>query len=194
VRMRPVVAALATFAVLVGIGTNVADSRLLPWGVRGVSGSIGEDVDVHPYQLHVNGVTVAETVVQTSPISGDVTEIDSDGIWVVVDMSYATVDTERAPGTTDLVLRDGQGREYRVSDRSDGKAWLVGPDIWLRGTLAFEVAPDSLTGLVMVFDPQGKLYGPMPVDYAVIPLEVDDVAIQPSAEIVAPQILDEGDR
>ncbi len=193
-RMRLVVAALAAVAVIVGIGTNIADARLLPWGVRGLSGAIGEDIDVHPYQVHVNGVTVAETVVQTSPISGDVTEIDSVGIWVGVDRSYATVDTARTPGSSDVVLRDGQGREYAVSYRSDGQAWLAGPDIWLRGTLAFEVAPDSLTGLVLVFDPQGKLYGPMPVDYAVIPMEVDDVAIQPSTEIVAPQILDEGDR
>lgn len=190
-RRRWLVAGLGTLVVLLGIIANLVDDRLLPYGPTSVSASLGEDVQVFPFRLHVTGAQAAETVVDPG-LFGDATTIESDGIWVVVDLSYATADTVRSPFGGFLV-RDPSGREYPVSNRSPADEWLVGADTWVGGQLAFEVAPDALDGLVLVFDPSSETYGPMPTTYAVVLLDLDGTVLE-SIELADAEPLAAGDR
>lgn len=185
---RLVVVLLALAAVALGIGTNVADARLLPYGSVGVTGSVVEDIAAFPYTIHVSEAQAASSVVEQT-FSGPGEPIGSDGVWVVVTISYATQDEVRIPGGSGLVLRDGDGREFPVSLRSDGTAWQAGPDIWVRGTLAFEVALDSLDDLTLVFDPGIQIYGPMPMRYVQVPLDLDPGSIVEVVELVEPVTL-----
>lgn len=192
-RRRLVVAVLALAAVVLGIGTNVADARLLPYGRIGVSGSVGEDIAMFPYTIHVGEAQAADFVVEQT-LSGTGEPIETDGVWVVVTLSYATQDEVRLPGSYRIVLRDGDGREFPVSPRSDGGPWQAGPDIWVRGTLAFEVAPDSLDDLTLVFDPEIQLYGPMPMRYAQVRLDLDPGSVVEVVELAEPVVLGVGER
>lgn len=191
-RRRWAVLGLAALVVTLGVLANVVGTRLLPYGPTSVSASLGEDVQTYPFQVHVTGAQAARTVIDPG-LFGDATTIDSDGIWVVVDLSYATADTVRIAGSGGIMVRDPRGREYPVSNRSPATAWLAGADTWVGGQLAFEVAPDALDGLVLVFDPHSELYGPMPMRYAVIPLELDGTVLD-AVELVTAEPLAAGDR
>lgn len=192
-RRRVVVVLLALAAVALGLATNVADARLLPYGPVSVTGDIGEDVSAFPYTFHVIDAHAASAVVRTDLYEpGD--PIESDGVWVVVTLSYATQDKVRTPSGSGLVLRDGDGREFPVSSRSPATPWLAGADIWVRGNLAFEVAPDSLGDLTLVLDPGLQIYGPMPMRYARIPLDLDPDDVATSIELIEPVQLAVGER
>lgn len=182
---------LTVLAVALGIAVNVVDARLLPYGPRSVSASLGQDVQVRPFQLHVTGAQAASTVVDPG-LFGDPTTIETDGVWVVVALSYATLDTARLP-SNGFTVRDPRGREYPVSNRSPATEWFAGADTWVGGQLAFEVAPDALEGLVLVFDPASDLYGPMPTTYALVPLDLDGTVVD-SVELVDAAPLAAGDR
>lgn len=190
---RLVVAAMAVVALGVGIGTNVADGRLEPFGARGGSGAIGEDVSAYPYTVHVTEAVVATSLVELD-FEGQPTTIGSDGVWVVLTLSYATARQSASPSGSGVLLRAADGREYPVSRRSPESQWMAGPDIWVRGDLAFEVPADAVDGLELVFNPVSQIFGPMPVQYAVIPLDLDLDAIVPEVEVVRFELLDEGER
>lgn len=190
---RLVVAAMAVVALGVGITTNVAESRLEPFGARGEAGAVGEDVSAYPYTVHVTDAVVAATLVELD-WEGQPTTVGSDGVWVVVTLSYATARQSSLPSGSGVVLRASDGREYPVSRRSPESQWMAGPDIWVRGDLAFEVAADAVDGLELVFDPVTRIFGPMPVQYAVIPLGLGLDAIVPEVEVARFEVLDEGER
>ncbi|WP_156251432.1 hypothetical protein [Pseudactinotalea terrae] len=171
-RRRWVIIALAVLAVVVGITSNLADARLLPYGPVAATGAMGEDVSAFPYTVHVNHAQAAASIVEAGRFEPP-PPTTTDGVWVVVNLSYATEDEVRIPGSSALVLRAEDGRQFPVSNRSPARPWLAGADIWVRGDLAFEVAPDTLDGLMLVFDPELKIYGPMPMQYAQIPLDLD---------------------
>jgi len=191
-RRRWAVVGLAVLVLALGIAANVTEARLLPYGPTSVSASLGQDVQVSPFRLHVTGAQAATTV--TDPgLFGDATTIDSDGVWVVVDLSYATVDTIRSPAAGGILVRDPSGRAYPVSNRSPATEWLAGADTWVGGQLAFEVAPDALAGLVLEFAPSSTLYGPMPNTYALIPLDLDGTLVD-NVELVDAEPLAVGER
>jgi hypothetical protein len=192
-RRRWVVIGLAALAVVLGILTNLADARLLPYGPTSSTAAIGEDAGAYPFTVHVSDVQAAHTVVQcclfeTPPPT------ETDGVWVVVTLSYATADRPRSAGGTGLVLRSGDGREFPVSNRMGSGGWLAGPDIWVRGELVFEVAPDALADLTLVFDPGIQIYGPMPTQYARIPLDLDPDGVLEVIELSEQEILAAGER
>jgi len=192
-RRRWVIVGLAALAIVLGIATNVADARLLPYGPTSSTGVIGEDTGAYPFTVHVTQARAAHTLVEccrfeTPPPTG------TDGVWVVVTLSYATADRPRGATGTGLVLRSADGREFPVSDRMGSGGWLAGPDIWVRGDLAFEVAPDTLGDLTLVFDPGMQLYGPMPTQYARIPLDLDPGEVLDVIELSEEQILGAGER
>lgn len=192
-RRRLVVALLAVGAVLLGVVANVVDARLLPYGPTGATGEVGEDIGAFPYRVHVSDVRVAETILEPRLFEpGD--PVASDGVWVVVTLSYATEDRLRVPSSGRIVLRAEDGREFPVSARSGLTTWLAGPDTWVRGDLAFEVAPDAVEHLTLVFDPGLQIYGPMPMPYARIPLDLADVEVLDAAELAQPVELAVGER
>lgn len=192
-RRRLVVVLLAVLAVALGIATNVVDARLLPYGPTAVTGAVGEDVAAFPYRVHVSGAQAATSVIEPGVFEQQ-PPIATDGVWVVVTISYATQDKVRIPSGSGVVLRDGGGREFPVSARTSATAWLAGPDTWVRGDLAFEVAPDSLEDLTLVFDPGLQIYGPMPMAYARIPLGLDPGAVLDAVELAEPVELAVGER
>src|SRR5690606_3000617 len=192
-RRRLVVALLAVGAVLLGVVVNVVDARLLPYGPTGATGEAGEDVGALPSLVHVSAVRVAETVREPRldergvPVAGG-------GLGVVVTLSYASEDRFRVPSRGRIVLRAGDGREFPVSARSGLTTWPAGPDTWVRGDLAFEVAPDAVEHLTLMFDPGLQIYGPMPMPYARIPLDLADVEVLDAAELGPPVELAVGER
>lgn len=187
-----VVAAVTVVAVALGIGANLVEDRLKPYGPTGVDGTVGEDIDVFPYRVHVHDAQVATHVLDTGVF--EATTVDSDGVWVVVELSYATFDEVRSPFGSGMVVRDDRGREYPISARADASEWLAGADIWVRGQLAFEVAPDAVDSLSLVFDPTFALYGPLPTTYATIPLALDGVDVVESVELTDIEVLPVGER
>lgn len=192
-RRRWIVIGIAVLAVLMGIATNMADARLEPYGPTGADGAMGEDVAAFPFTVHVLEVHAAHAVVDCCRFEPP-PPTETDGVWVVVSLSYATADQPRTPAGGALVLRSGDGREFPVSLRSSATPWLAGPDIWIRGDLAFEVAPDTLDDLTLVFDPGLQIYGPMPMSYARIPLELGAGGVVDVLELQEQAVLGEGER
>lgn len=192
-RRRWIIAGLTVIAVVLGVLTNLADARLLPYGPTGNTGAIGEDVSAHPFTVHVSGAEAATSVVECCRFEPP-PPTESDGVWVVVHLSYATTDKPRVPSGSRLVLRSGDGREFPVSNRTFSTTWLAGPNVWIRGDLAFEVAPDVLEDLTLVFDPGIQIYGPMPTQYARIPLDLDAGDVVDVLELAEQETLAAGDR
>lgn len=187
------VGGLVVLATALGVVVNRVEASIGPFWPTAVSGTIGEDVEAYPFTVHVTEAAAARTVTATG-MWDDGEPIGSDGVWVVVELSYATAEEIDIAGSY-VRVRDAQGREYPVSSRSDAMPWTAGPDVWVRGQLGFEVAPDSLDGLELIFDPQQHVYGPMPFRYAVIPLELDPDSLAetiPIADDVV--VLGEGER
>jgi len=108
-----------------------------------VTATVGEEAVGRNLAATVHDVTAAETVIDT-----DGAEIETGGVWVVVDASARAVISERAVnlGGTRLVV---DGVEYSPSDRVDrsstfaGRPLSIGID--LRGALVFELpaVPDE---------------------------------------------------
>ena len=110
-------------------------------------------------------------------------------------MSYAALDEPRLALPPSFVLRDGQGREFPLSTRFRTTTWLVGADIWVRGELAFEVAPNALADLSLLFIPAFERYGPLPTQYLEVPLELDPTAVLDETDVeIYSTTLGEGER
>lgn len=148
-RGRWAVAAMVAVAVAVGGAGNAIEDAYLASGWHTVlRAEEATDVVVGPFQVHVHGATA-------SPRLEDGDEVlTSPATFVVVDVSYSTTDAWATP--EEVVLIDAEGREF-VSPSgfgSDGAAWAAGPDIWLRGTLLFEVPVEALDGLSLELRPE----------------------------------------
>jgi len=186
-RARWGLAAMAAAAVLAGGLANAADDALLPSGwTTTVRGAEGEDVVVGNLQVHVHGATASTRV---DDLDGPLT---SPGLFVAVDLSYATTDAWATPEV--IVLIDGDGREY--SDPSNlglsGSTWLAGPDIWFRGDLLFEVPADAVTSsLTLEIRPETAV-AVLPSTIGQIPLTV--TRAEDPLEIGSDTLLAEGER
>lgn len=135
-------------ATAVGGVANAIDNNYLATGWDTVHrGEQSADVEVGNFLVHVHGASSSSDLED-----GEV--LTSAGTFVVVDLSYATTDAWVAPD--EVVLIDGEGREFGEPSGfgSDGRVWEAGPDIWLRGTLLFEVPTDAAEDLTLEFRPQ----------------------------------------
>lgn len=141
------VAMLAT-AIAVGGAANAIDDAYLASGWHTVlRGEEATDARVGPFQVHVHGAT-------SSPHLEDDEVLTSPATFVMVDVAYATTDAWATP--EEVVLIDAEGREFVAPSGFgwDGEVWSAGPDIWLRGTLLFEVPVEAVDGLSVEFRPE----------------------------------------
>lgn len=146
-RSRWGMAAMLAAAIAVGGAANAIDDAYLASGWHTVvRGTEATDVEVGPFQVHVHGATSSSQLED-----GEV--LTSPATFVVVDVSYATSDAWATP--EEVVLIDTEGREFvpPTGFGRDGAAWAAGPDIWLRGTLLFEVPVEAVDGLALEFRP-----------------------------------------
>lgn len=184
-RSRWAAAGMLVAAIAMGGAANAIDSNFIATGWHTEQqGQEGTDSTVGNFEVHVHGAATS-----TQLEDGDV--VTSPAAFVVVDLSYATTNEWDTP--EEVVLIDGAGREFVEPSGfgSDGRAWLAGPDIWMRGTLLFEVATDSVDSLTLEFRPVGP-HAERPADILWVPLTVT-----PSSEpltLVSPMVLAEGER
>ncbi|MFV0253562.1 MAG: hypothetical protein ACK5H2_09540 [Beutenbergiaceae bacterium] len=193
-RQRALVALLLVIATAAGMLANAITSERSPFGSVRVNADLGEDITLPPLTIHVHGAQAARELLQWGLFDEQPTPIDSAGVFVLVDISYASIERNSILSLGDVTLRDGQGREFPLSTRVDASNWSAGPDIWLRGDLVFEVAPDSLGSLELVLEPAPDTFGPMPVRYAVVPLPLNGDEVLAQAEAAEPELLDAGQR
>ncbi|WP_420114202.1 hypothetical protein [Pseudactinotalea sp.] len=164
-KRRWVVAGMAVIALAAGAGANAIDNHHLATGWHTVvRGDEGVDVVAANYQVHVHGATASPHVEDREPVT-------SPGIFVLVDLSYATTDAWGTP--EEVMLMDADGREFTSPGgfSSAGRPWLAGPDIWYRGGLLFEVPADAVDDLTLVFNPE-RPHTLLPGTTARIPLTV----------------------
>lgn len=181
-------AVLTVVVVAAGVGVNQANERLPPYGETSVAMELGRDAVVPPFQILVHGARGAEHV---QDITGE--PLTSSGVWVLVELSYATLDRSGTP--QEFELRDSSGRRFRSSERVAGaNPWEAGADIWLRGEIVFEVPRDALGELTLVVWPQGRDQG-LPNRYGQLLLWVDPLAVEEELAVLAqPVLLDAGER
>lgn len=184
-RARWAVAGMVALALAAGAGANAIDAHYLATGWHTVvRGEEGADVVAANFQVHVHGAT-------SSPHLDDRASVTSPGVFVLVDLSYATTDAWSTP--EEVVLLDGGGREYTSPGGFSAAArpWLAGPDIWFRGALLFEVPADVIDDLTLVFRPE-RPHTLLPGTTARIPLTVS--ASSTPLTIDYPTVLAEGMR
>lgn len=178
-------AAMLVATVAVGAGANAIDANFIATGWHTVQhGEEGADSTVGNFQVHVHGAT-------TSSQLDDRDLVTSPAAFVVVDLSYATTDAWGAP--EEVVLIDGDGREFVEPSgfSSDGRVWEAGPDIWLRGTLLFEVPDDVVDDLTLEFRPETP-HNERPAAVLQVPLTVSSIS-EPLV-LEAASVLAEGER
>lgn len=190
-------AAMILAVALAGVGVNALNDQLPPSGALSVTMELGEDADVYPYRFHVHGARAAAAVRDTYD-----ERHDSDGVWVVIDLSYAAMYRQESPSL--FGLRDAQGRMYQLSERFSQTPWSVGPDLWMRGELAFEVPRESLGELTFFVWPTGRSSevtlpdsdaADLPLPYGELALYVDPLQVADEHVMPAePVLLDEGER
>lgn len=183
-RRRWAVAGMVALALAVGGAANAVDDHHLATGWHTViRGAQAEDVTVGNFQVHVHGAVA----------SGRLEDLDmtSPGVFVLVDLSYATTDEWSTP--EEAVLLDGAGREFTEPSGfgSAGRAWIAGPDIWYRGALLFEVPADTVDDLTLEIRPEGPV-ALVPATVLRVPLTVTTTSDPLPLE--RPTVLGEGER
>lgn len=182
----------AVLVVLLAVGVVVDDitEENNPHPGNGVSFASGEDVTLRNFQVHVHEARLGTELVE------DDTVLVTEGMWVVLELSYATVDEPEVLG--ELGLRDSQGRTYSLSSRHSAGPWEASPDTWIRGEVVFEVARDSADSgeLTLFVWPDGRSNAETyPMSYGVAELEVvpEAMATKP-IEVAESELLPAGER
>lgn len=166
---------MAAAALALGGLANVVDGRYLASGWHTtVHGSEAEDVVAGTFQIHVHGAQAA------THLDDGGEPVPSAGMYVAVDLSYATTDAWASPD--EIVLIDGDGREFSHPGGFGftGSPWLAGPDIWFRGTLLFEVPEDVVDSLSLEFrgeDPRAVLPGTVTRIPLTVTISADPVVV-----------------
>lgn len=184
-RAQWALAALAAVAVLAGGLANHADRTYVETGWHTVvRGEEEADVEVGNFQVHVHGATASTEL-------DDRDLLTSPAMFLVVDLSYASTDAWSMP--EEIVLIDGDGREFTNPGGFGftGSPWRVGPDIWFRGDLLFEVPLESVDSLALEFRPE-TVNALLPDSVARIPLTVSQ-STEPLL-LEYPAVLGEGER
>lgn len=183
-RLRWAAAGLLVTAAAVGGLANAVEANYLDTGWHTTArGAEGADLSVGTFQVHVHGAA-------SSPDLEAREVLTSPGAFVVIDLSYATTDAWDSP--REVVLLDGDGREFTTPSGfgSDGQVWEAGPDIWLRGTLLFEVPAEAVADLTLEFRPEvpdARLPGtvlqvPLEVSPSPEPLVLERATVLPEGE------------
>ena len=182
----------AVLVVLLAVGVMVDDitEENNPHPGHGVTFAIGEDVTLRNFQVHVHDARLGTELVE------DDTVLVTEGMWVVLELSYATVDEPETLG--DLGLRDSEGRTYTLSTRHSADPWEASPDTWIRGEVVFEVARDSADSgeLTLFVWPDGRSNAETyPMSYGVTQLELyPEAAATEPIEVAESELLPAGER
>ena len=182
----------AVLVVLLAIGVVVDDitEENNPHPGHAVSFAIGEDVTLRNFQVHVHQARLGTELIEGENV------LVTEGMWVVLELSYATVYEPEVLG--ELGLRDSQGRTYSLSSRHSTGTWEASPDTWFRGEVVFEVARDSADSgeLTLFVWPDGRSNAETyPMSYGVAELEVfpEAMATEP-IEVAESELLPAGER
>lgn len=178
-RRTGALAGMLAVALAAGAAANAIDDNFLATGWHTVvRGDEGTDATVGNLQVYVHGATASSQL-----DDGDI--LTSPGTFLTVDVSYATTDSWHGP--EDVVLIDGDGREFTEPSgfSSAGGVWQAGPDIWFRGTLLFEIPPESVDDLTLevrlesstVLLPTTVLHVPLTVTTTPEPLTLEDPTV-----------------
>lgn len=184
------VLAAAVLVVLLAAGalTNLLSAEDNPHPGAPVSFAVGQDVQVQNFRVHLHGARLAEA------LSDDDTELSTAGVWLILDLSYASV--RRPEMLSDIGVRDGAGRTYRISPRAGYGTWQAAPDLWRRGEVAFEIPRDAGSDFTVFIWPGGRSEAEsFPMPYGVSELSVDPDAIEAGPVELAPaELLPAGQR
>lgn len=176
-RVRLVTTAFLAVVVAAGVGVNHLDQHYQPAAPHRIEIELGEDAEVAPFQVHVHGARAVRTV---TDIHGET--VSTTGVWVVVDLSYATLTESKVP--QQVMLRDSHGRVYQHSQRASRGLWMGYPDLWFRGAVAIEVPEDALGQVTVEFWPD-SIYVQAPLRYGSV-----DVFLNPDELSSEPFIMD----
>lgn len=182
---RWAVAGMVAVAVAVGAGANAVDDNFLASGWHTmVRGDPGADLEVGNYQVHVHGAAASPHLDDDGPVT-------SPGLFVIVDLAYATTDSWHSP--QEIVLVGGDGSEFTQPSGfgSAGQPWLAGPDVWFRGDLLFEVPADAVDDLALEIRPESPI-AQLPATILRVPLAVSTESTPLTLE--HPEVLAEGER
>lgn len=169
-RTRLVTTGLLAVVLAAGVGANILEEEYIASGQQRVSMELGEDVEVAPFRVHIHDAWAATTL-----LDSDEEPIETTGVWVFLELSYASIAKYEIPDH--LVLRDSHGRVYEHSRRAPYALWAAYPDLWQRGVAAIEVPEDALGEVRLEFRPAG-MNTRAPLRYGSIDLVIDPVEIE----------------
>ena len=169
-RTRLVTTGLLAVVVAAGVGANLLDENYTATGQQLVAMELGADVEVAPFRVHIHDAWAATTL-----LDRDEEPIQTTGVWVFVEMSYASIAEYEIPDH--LLLRDSHGRVYEQSRRAPHALWPGHPDLWHRGVVAIEVPEDALGEVRVEFLP-ASMHALAPLRYGSIDLVIDPDEIE----------------
>ncbi|MGC0272063.1 hypothetical protein ACO0LV_03580 [Pseudactinotalea sp. Z1739] len=180
-------ALLAIAVVAAGMGVNEWQEGRAATAQIPTTVEFGEDSRVHPVTVHLHG---ARPVGALAGSGGET--LDTAGLWVVLDLSYAT--DERETFVSSMLLVDDQGRQFEVSGRTPTGLWLAEPGLWQRGEIAFEVPTDALGEMTLeIYIESRWLQAPVRFGRAQVYLDPGDVEPGP-VELARAELLPGGRR
>ena len=172
-RTRLVTTGLLAVVLAAGVGATVLDEHYTAFDQQHVAMDLGADVEVAPFRVHLHDAWAATTLWDNAE-----EPVPTHGVWVVVDLSYASIAEYEIP--SHLVLRDSHGRVYEQSRRAPFALWAAYPDLWQRGLVAIEVPEDALGEVSLEFWPSAMTTR-APLRYGSIDLVIDpeQITVQP---------------
>ncbi|MGC0249853.1 hypothetical protein [Pseudactinotalea sp. Z1748] len=180
-------ALLALAVVAAGMVVNAWEEGRVSTAQIPTTVEFGQDSRVHPVTVHLHE---ARPVAALTGSGGET--LATSGLWVVLDLSYAT--DEREVFVSSMVLVDDQGRQFEVSGRAPTGLWLAEPDLWQRGEVAFEVPADALGEMALEIYVESRwLYAPVRFGRAQVYLDPGDVEPGP-VELARRELLPGGRR
>lgn len=185
---RPARLIVAALAITV-VGTGAVAAQAESWWPQARpfsdSGSAGQRIDVGPVRVKVHDARAS------TMLSDGLSEIDTDGAWVAVDITTTAVD--EPTGIEEMVLRDDRGREFRQASRVENPMIETSfdPAVPTRGEVIFEVPRNAMGDLEIIISPAdaGRV---IPRATATVALSVRQVADEP-LEPRMPEIAGAGD-
>lgn len=179
--------ALFTLMVIVaGIGVNALNERPAQ-GQIPVSMHLKQDSPVPPVMVHIHQVRPVQHLADPS---GEI--IPTNGVWVVVDLSYAS--RARATFVQSLGLIDAHGNFFENSSRTSASLWRAEQDLWNRGEVAFEVPREALGQMQLRLYVTSR-HAVVPVRYGRMDITVDPSDLEPGPVLLdRPALLPGGER
>lgn len=183
-------AAVVVVLLAVGVIVNNTTADDNPHPGAAVSFSVGEDVTLQNFHVHINSARLAEVLLD------DEKRLETSGLWLIVDLSYANL--RRPEILSELGVRDSQGRTYTVSDRYTWGTWMAAPDLWFRGEVVFEVPASAVADgeVELLVWPSGRAQAesvPMPYGTTRLSVDATDITTR-TVEVARSELLPAGER